>query len=173
MQGWPCQSYLVLDADIETGGYIHLEAHELVPPCSHEARLCRDLMTGFIPCYSLFLVVLSRTANTRTTPQISAIPPRIGGTRFIFCGSRVSCTMNRIGDAKYARESTPRPIKIGPTMVANLMRHPRCFANRLISFALHSPFGICCERVFLARLFPAQTHRSDGPHPRQSALLYK
>jgi endogenous inhibitor of DNA gyrase (YacG/DUF329 family) len=31
----PC----TLDADSETGGYIHLEAHEFVPPCSHEARL--------------------------------------------------------------------------------------------------------------------------------------
>jgi len=28
-----------LDADIEPGGCIHLDAHEFVPPCSHESRL--------------------------------------------------------------------------------------------------------------------------------------
>jgi hypothetical protein len=30
---------LWLDADIELGGYIHRDAYEFIPPCSHEAHL--------------------------------------------------------------------------------------------------------------------------------------
>jgi hypothetical protein len=39
IQRWHYRPYIVLDADVEPGGYIHLEAHEFVPPCSHEAHL--------------------------------------------------------------------------------------------------------------------------------------
>src|SRR5271155_5119993 len=76
--------------------------------------------------YFLSVVDLGRMANKIAMPIKSAAPPIVGIRRSSFCWQRLASSRIRIGDAKYARETTPRPVNTHPMINSAFMRIPWC-----------------------------------------------
>lgn len=104
---------------------------ELIRPHSQVARLFRvPTANGVVARYSLSLPdLLGRTENNIAMPVTSAIPPKIGGIGLILCCSSVAWNRRRTGDAKYASERAPRPIRMIPATVAIFTEPPYVLNN--------------------------------------------